>query len=749
MKFKSDAQRKAVHANINAGRTQGAINRDLSIRATNTLPNTPENVKEWQQDPRRIDIEGIDTPIVRDLPKKDVVKKVDKMHPYLETIQGKTIDELQYIYGEQRHEFDTNLANLSEAERKDLKLRIELTKIQIQYRKQWKDQDGEIITSSDNLSMKNAMRITTDMYKRDLENGNLTQAQYNKLIADGTILSKKEYEKALKVKGYVDEERYKPQPQPEHVPSKYKVKELESDVPEHVYKINDVVMLPSGTLGSIKNIKGDFISIMDASGNPISSKLSVVKLIKSAPDTKAKDDWQDKFNHEQTKIAELTKGNIDLLGKKGMTDRFMRAVNEGTLTQTRYDEMVASGELLTKHEHEKATSINKAIQKVKDTPFYPPEQMRDSSTKNAADLLKWEAAHPPKELLPPKEYTKEDTKNFVWGVSEAEAINKFEQLEITRQKKNVKYFEDLKERYDPLSKKWTALSRTERKAPENQDLRYKYYSTKKDIDKYQTTYNMWLNSLKRAESGDYVKVNKSSLKRKYVDEVKKAIKTGKPVPFDVIKQYPEFTKAQNSRERYNKGRHTSFDNVSIAVDESKKEMHGVKIKLQNGKDMTEKRADEIISSLSQYQSAVGNITNIMRKENLTVSHTSDKHPFLSTAAGLYHPDNKTVTMGMHGVAAHELTHFIDETAKEHKDAPKYDYDLLAKAKLEWNGGAKQAISLSKRKSKEQLTEARALRVHIGSYWERPEEIFARLGEQYTAYKNKSLSKDEQYYSTLG
>ena len=59
----TDAQRRAMFARLNAGRSQGAINRDLSVRAADTLPNTPENVKLWKQNPRRIDIEGIDTPI--------------------------------------------------------------------------------------------------------------------------------------------------------------------------------------------------------------------------------------------------------------------------------------------------------------------------------------------------------------------------------------------------------------------------------------------------------------------------------------------------------------------------------------------------------------------------------------------------------------------------------------------------------------------------------------------------------------
>ena len=80
MSFSSDNQRKAAFANMNAGRTQGAINRDLSLRASETPPFTPENVKLWAQNPRRIDIEGVDTPIDRRLP----VRKAKSAHDYNE-----------------------------------------------------------------------------------------------------------------------------------------------------------------------------------------------------------------------------------------------------------------------------------------------------------------------------------------------------------------------------------------------------------------------------------------------------------------------------------------------------------------------------------------------------------------------------------------------------------------------------------------------------------------------------------------
>ena len=682
-------QQQAMFARLNTGRTQGAIDRDGSVRAAETLPLTDENIKTWRQNQRRIDIEGVDTPVDRRLPEKKersapsapdkkepIVGEIETIHPYTKSIQGRTLDELQYIYGEQRHEFDTNLANLSKSEQDDIKIRIKLTQKQIEFR-------------------------TNEMKK-----------------------SKKDVIKEIDDKKAVD---------------------IDGNKIDYEHQINDVVITKSDSVGTIKSINGKFISLMDVQGNQISTTLENIKLVKRAPKEKS-NEWGERFNQEQREIAEITKGNIELIVKKSLTDRFKRGVKEGDLTQKRYNEMVKDGTILNDVQYKKVVEINKKVQAIKDKPFFEPDVIQKSKIKNAAEALKWEAAHPPKEMQPPKEFTDAETKNFLWGVSEKEAVDKIvakERSDLVRWVSNQNKDEV---RFKGLEKKWTSLNRKEQKLPENQELRYQYFSLKKDAAKYSDSAKYWQRKINAIDSGEYQKINKNGLHNKYVDQVKKAIKTGKPVPHNVIKQYPEFTKAQNSRERYNKGRHTSFANVSIAVDESKKEMHGIKIKLQNGKPMTDKKADQIVGALSQLQNVVGDITHIMRKENLTISHTSGKHPFLSTYAGVYHPTDKTVTMGMQGVAAHEMAHFIDGAAKEHEGETKYDYNLLAKAKLEWNGGAKQALSQSRRKSKEELKEARELKVHLGGYWSRPEEIFARLVEQYTAYKNQDLSEDESYYS---
>lgn len=89
MPFKNDKQRKAAFARLNANRTQQAINSDLGKRAVNTLPYSADNVKAWRSDPSRIDIEGIDTPILK-IEKPDKFDDIDVSKEYRYSIPQST-----------------------------------------------------------------------------------------------------------------------------------------------------------------------------------------------------------------------------------------------------------------------------------------------------------------------------------------------------------------------------------------------------------------------------------------------------------------------------------------------------------------------------------------------------------------------------------------------------------------------------------------------------------------------------------
>lgn len=368
--------------------------------------------------------------------------------------------------------------------------------------------------------------------------------------------------------------------------------------------------------------------------------------------------------------------------------------------------------------------------------------------------LEYEALNPPKELLPPQEIT--DVTKYIWGLPEQEAIKKYVEKELNKYKSNVDFTDKQKAELEALekSKPWVLLTKAQilKQHPEKaeectRDL-WTYKSKKSDWEKNFESSKYWRSKVEKIQSGEWEKINANYLREQYQKEVTTAISKGKPVPYDVVKQYSEFTKAQDSRERYDKGRHTSFSNESIAIDKSKKASHGYKIKLQNGKPMSEKRADEIIKAMSQTQSAIGDISDIMRRENVTIAHTQGTHPFLSTFAGVYHPTEKTITMGFQGVAAHESWHMVDEIGKSrHKELPSYDFNLIAIAKRTMNGGTENYISLSKSKSSEDLEKARNFRFHIGVYHNKIWEIQARLVEQYVAFKHKSIPAIEYNLTT--
>jgi len=143
----------------------------------------------------------------------------------------------------------------------------------------------------------------------------------------------------------------------------------------------------------------------------------------------------------------------------------------------------------------------------------------------------------------------------------------------------------------------------------------------------------------------------------YVKLVKEAIKHGKPVPEPVIAQYPEFTVAANARARYQKGWKTSFADQSIAVDNTMQTDQGYKVKRQDGK----KQIAEIDQAVAEVESVEGSLQDLFLQTDITIARTSGKHPFLSGAGGMYHYNEKTVTMGTHpcNAMAHELGVWLD------------------------------------------------------------------------------------------
>jgi 2'-5' RNA ligase len=171
--------------------------------------------------------------------------------------------------------------------------------------------------------------------------------------------------------------------------------------------------------------------------------------------------------------------------------------------------------------------------------------------------------------------------------------------------------------------------------------------------------------LQRYKDNDALEAHR--FRTEYNDLVKKAVSQGKPVPQAVIDQKPEFKLAQDARERYEKGRHTSFANKSAAINDTMQKEEGFKVKRQDGKPITDAQIKEISDGVSDVVKVLGGpLRDAMRGTDLTIAHTSGKHPFLSDAGGMYHPVDRTITAGIEDflgrpvkALAHELGHWFD------------------------------------------------------------------------------------------
>lgn len=254
-----------------------------------------------------------------------------------------------------------------------------------------------------------------------------------------------------------------------------------------------------------------------------------------------------------------------------------------------------------------------------------------------------------------------------------------------------------------------------------------------------------------------------TFKNEYIDLVKKAVSHGSPVPNAVIGQHPEFKVAQNARERYEKGRHTSFANKSIAVNDTMRKEEGFKVKRQDGKAITEEQIKEISGGVDDMVKVLGpELRDMMRGTELTISHTNGKHPFLSDAGGMYHPVDRTISAGIDDflgrpvrALAHELGHWLDyesgrvlntkalirpksggpsmETkyVSESDRQTKPLYELARRTMSDTRQAEKmvKTVKLSDLPDQERADIER-MKVVLGPYWHEPRELWARMFEQH-------------------
>jgi len=286
----------------------------------------------------------------------------------------------------------------------------------------------------------------------------------------------------------------------------------------------------------------------------------------------------------------------------------------------------------------------------------------------------------------------------------------------------------------------------------------------------------YLKQLLEASNTTILKERIEELRGEYAEIVKKAISTGQDVPKYVINQYDEFKKAVTSRQRYEKAWNTAFGNNNRAVDRSMKKRRGYKAKRQDGKPLTRQQRKEIADAVDEVQGVIGDLSDIFAYADVTLSHTNGKHPFLSKYAGCYVPATRVVTTGWRSSVddsampqmAHELFHFLDDVAgtatgdagvtitRGTKVFVTRNYSNLANDTNRGDAETKKLIKLATyymndkegkameaikdidlndpSQAKSVRRQAERLRVILGKYWVEPEEVSARLFEQYIAMR---------------
>lgn len=284
-------------------------------------------------------------------------------------------------------------------------------------------------------------------------------------------------------------------------------------------------------------------------------------------------------------------------------------------------------------------------------------------------------------------------------------------------------------------------------------------------------------ALEEIEQKGLTPERESKYRLEYRDRIKDAIRQGKPVPLAIIAQRVEFQRAFDGRARYEKGRHTSFANHSIAVDLRLWQTRGVKIMLQNGEMMRAAIAAEIERGLDEIEAAVGcSLRDALKATNITIAHTQGKHPFMrGDAGGLYSSTDRTVTIGTrtrtgrlirslaHELLGHWLDYGAGATMQAETRVKKGKHYLSISALSEYSvarGQHRDDLSLREdgyviafaasrmldrtlaekiARQKDQDTELQPDDREIyrfvlgrGDYYYRPREIWARLCEMWAA-----------------
>lgn len=185
---------------------------------------------------------------------------------------------------------------------------------------------------------------------------------------------------------------------------------------------------------------------------------------------------------------------------------------------------------------------------------------------------------------------------------------------------------------------------------------------------------------------------------------------------------------------YVKGRETSYGDSGLK-DDLLEEM-GVRVKRQNGDEITKSEIDQIDRALSAVYDVFGNRSSMSKEFGLKISHSGDKLMHARKAAGIYFPAFKAIGVSAgYGEAefgftlAHEFAHFMDNYLGKKNDRYFASDNPTSSAGI---------IAKTFRRNMAKYSDSK--------YINRTCECFARALEQYFAIKDSGDNVPEPYNS---
>lgn len=230
-------------------------------------------------------------------------------------------------------------------------------------------------------------------------------------------------------------------------------------------------------------------------------------------------------------------------------------------------------------------------------------------------------------------------------------------------------------------------------------------------------------------TASYFKMYKKFRNEKYAVPIRTYLKTDEAaMDFNEVRKILDYKKNDMDRQKedhsntFKKGQETSYGDTNL--NDRLMDSHGVKIKMQNGKDVDAGSALEIKKALSHVYDTFGDRSSMAKNFGLKISHSGEKKMHASKAIGVYVPSYKTIGVSSHygehkfGLTlGHEFAHFMDNYAGEKRGRYFASDDY---------GSTAGRIANEFRDNMNKASDS--------GYMNRTAECFARALEQYHAFK---------------